>query len=312
MTTPPDIKVTDLAFVRFGAPDLDIMEKYFTDFGMQRSDRTDTTLYMRGSDDEGFIHVTHLRSEPGFIGLAFEAESVDDLEKLAGLEGFSDVGELGGPGGGSVVSTTDPNGFQVEIVAGRSSVGRLEGPMRPTLNDGTEQPRQGVPLRLETGPSHVKRLGHIVLGVKSFRETEQWYKQHFGLVTSDEIAVDENMSVGAFMRCDRGAMHVDHHTLACIELGEAAFNHAAFEVANFDDLMVGHTHLHGADGQHAFGVGRHLLGSQIYDYWVDPYGHMVEHWTDGDLLNNQSPPNMTSLPDLAVSHCGPLLGTPPT
>ena len=24
---------------------------------------------------------------------------------------------------------------------------------------------------------------------------------------------------------------------------------------------------------HAWGVGRHILGSQIFDYWRDPFGH---------------------------------------
>ena len=36
--------------------------------------------------------------------------------------------------------------------------------------------------------------------------------------------------------------------------------------------------------QHHWGVGRHVLGSQIFDYWRDPWGHTLEHWTDGDLM----------------------------
>jgi hypothetical protein len=36
---------------------------------------------------------------------------------------------------------------------------------------------------------------------------------------------------------------------------------------------------------HDWGVGRHFLGSQIFDYWRDPFGHAVEHWTDGDQLD---------------------------
>jgi hypothetical protein len=30
--------------------------------------------------------------------------------------------------------------------------------------------------------------------------------------------------------------------------------------------------------------GRHYLGSQIFDYWKDPFGAEIEHWTDGDQL----------------------------
>ena len=37
--------------------------------------------------------------------------------------------------------------------------------------------------------------------------------------------------------------------------------------------------------EHHAGIGRHVLGSQIFDYWKDPWGHVLEHFTDGDLLN---------------------------
>ena len=87
------------------------------------------------------------------------------------------------------------------------------------------------------------------------------------------------------MRCDRGETYVDHHSFLCIGLGEAAFDHAAFEVEDGDAVMLGHDHLEQAGYEHHAGVGRHILGSQIFDYWKDPWGHVLEHFTDGDLLN---------------------------
>lgn len=311
MTETSGINVTDVAFVRFAAPDLDLMEQYFIDFGMQRSQRTDTALYMRGTDDEGFVHVTELADEPKFIGLAFTADSFADLQQLAQHPDFGDLHDLAGPGGGHAVKATDPNGFEVEVIAGRSSVGKLDSAQRATRNDTIDQPRRGAAVRLEPGPSHVRRLGHVVIEVQDFRATEAWYKNHFGLITSDEIALDETRSLGAFMRCNRGGSHVDHHTLFCLQGKRAAFNHAAFEVANLDDLMTGHSHLQATERQHQWGVGRHILGSQIYDYWLDPYGHMVEHWTDGDLFNDQTPPNIASIDHLIASQWGPTMGGPP-
>ncbi|MFK7919696.1 MAG: VOC family protein [Ilumatobacter sp.] len=305
------IKVTDVAFVRFRAPDLDLMEQFLTDFGLHRSERTETALYMRGAGDEGFVHVTELGDEPEFIGMAFDAASIDDLEVLAGRSDFSDISELDGPGGGGMVSATDPNGFQVEVVAGRRSVGTLESVPQLEHNDAAHRPRRDTTIRLVAGPSHVQRLGHVVINVIDFRESEAWYKERFGLITSDEIAIDETRSLGAFMRCDRGPIHVDHHTLFCVGRGAAGFNHAAFEVADLDDLMAGHTHLQNAAREHQWGVGRHILGSQIYDYWRDPYGHMIEHWTDGDLFDSDVEPNVVGVPDLLGSQWGPMLGGPP-
>ena len=45
-------------------------------------------------------------------------------------------------------------------------------------------------------------------------------------------------------------------------------------------------------------IGRHVLGSQVFDYWRDPWGHMFEHYADGDLLTASSKPgNYPALPE---------------
>jgi catechol 2,3-dioxygenase-like lactoylglutathione lyase family enzyme len=278
------IKVQDVAFVRFSVPDLDGMEAFLTEFGMVRTERSSDALYTRGLDSDPFLHVTH-RGEPAFVGAAFEAASLQDLEILATSEHTS-VEPLDGPGGGSVVRLVDPNGFRIEVVGGRAATSPLETTKSAPTNDAYDTPRFNVLKRLVQGPSHVKRLGHVVLNVRDFRESEAWYKSRFGLITSDEINPGSpDKAVGAFLRCDRGAIPSDHHTLFLLGTGKPAFNHAAFEVADFDDLMCGHDWLKERGRRHEWGVGRHVLGSQIFDYWRDPWGNTLEHWTDGDLLD---------------------------
>lgn len=297
------IKVTDIAYVRFRAPDLDEMEKFLLEFGMVRAERRDKALFMRGTDALPFGHVTEL-GEPGFVGLGFYAESVADLENLAGAHGLAASGS-DAPGGGRRLRFTDPNGFEVDVVAGQQKPAALPVERRLVHNDGEARVRQGEPLRVSPGPSQVKRLGHCVINVRDFRESEAWYKSRFGLVTSDEIEIAPGAPIGAFLRCDRGAVHVDHHTLFPVGTGTPGFNHAAFEVANFDDLMAGHQLLEQSGRRHEWGVGRHILGSQIFDYWRDPWGHTVEHWTDGDLYNNETPPNITGVDQLMGNQWGP-------
>ena len=92
------IKIQDVAYVRFSAPDLDQMETFLTEFGMVRADRTGDALYMRGLDGDAFLHVTH-RGEPRFVAAGFEAASMQDLEALAREEKAS-LDHLDGPGGG--------------------------------------------------------------------------------------------------------------------------------------------------------------------------------------------------------------------
>ena len=82
------IKVHDIAYVRFGAPDLDAMEKFLTDFGLKVSARDDERLYARGTDSSPYVHVTE-RGDPAFLGIAFEAACAEDLEAVAGTPGAS-------------------------------------------------------------------------------------------------------------------------------------------------------------------------------------------------------------------------------
>jgi catechol 2,3-dioxygenase-like lactoylglutathione lyase family enzyme len=94
------IKTQDVAYVRFRAPNLDEMEAFLTDFGMVRAERTGNALYMRGLDENPFLHVTHL-GEPAFLAAGFKAASMEDLQALA-REEKALIDRLDGPGGGSV------------------------------------------------------------------------------------------------------------------------------------------------------------------------------------------------------------------
>src|SRR5262249_39513627 len=105
------IKVTDLAYGRLRAPDLDLAEEFLTQFGMTRADRTPTALYMRGTDATHHIHVTE-KGDPGFVGLAYYAASLDDLRRVAKAPGASAVESIDEPGGGKRVRLKEPNGYQ--------------------------------------------------------------------------------------------------------------------------------------------------------------------------------------------------------
>lgn len=44
-------------------------------------------------------------------------------------------------------------------------------------------------------------------------------------------------------------------------------HHSSFEVHDFDAQALGHQWLKKEGYELAWGVGRHVLGSQIFDYW---------------------------------------------
>ncbi|MEM1112773.1 MAG: VOC family protein [Pseudomonadota bacterium] len=305
-------RAADLAYLRFAAPDLDLMTTFLSDFGFVVSpgetEAGTPCLYSRGTDGDPYVHVVE-QGEPRFIGVGFLMSAAEDIDLLAGMAGASPIESVQLPGGGRRVRFTDSNGFEVDGIHGWETSEPEPPCQRVPVNCGENRQRTEQPVRLQPGPAHVKRIGHCVLFVKDFRRGEAWFKERFGLLTSDEIYLDEDnkaQALGAFMRCDMGDMPVDHHTLFLIGNPDRApgLQHAAFEVHDWDDLMLGHDHLHGGEYRHHWGIGKHLLGSQVFDYWKDPYGHVLEHFTDGDLFSAAVPPHSEPVENLRAVQWG--------
>ncbi len=55
-------------------------------------------------------------------------------------------------------------------------------------------------------------------------------------------------------------------------------HHSSFEVHDFDIQSLGHQWLRDKGYDLVWGVGRHVLGSQIFDYWWDRSGFVLEHY----------------------------------
>jgi catechol 2,3-dioxygenase-like lactoylglutathione lyase family enzyme len=303
-------KAYDVAHVRFRAPDLQKMRSFLLDFGMVDSvaEQAPDRIFMRGTGGAPFVHSTE-RGEAGFAALGIWVRDHADLEQLAAHDGTT-VEPFDAPGGGFVVRLTDPDGYLIEAVAGQEKIPLVEHtlPFPEPWNHAGAHPRIARFRRVAQGPSHVQRLGHCVLGVSNFRRSEQWYKERFGFVTSDEVQPEPGVAIGAFMRADRGDEPCDHHTIFLFERPGGAppeFMHSAFEVADVDDLMTGHDYLMQAGWHSHWGVGRHILGSQIFDYWNDPWGHEIEHWTDGDQLRTADGGGIVGFAELLGGQWGP-------
>jgi hypothetical protein len=228
------------------------------------------------------------------------------LKRLAKAPGATGVENIDEPGGGKRVRLTEPNGYQIEVVCGIDPVKEIPV-KRQKLNSG-ESPlsRAGELMRLPKGPSHVKRVGHGVLMTPRFGETVAWFRDTLGFICSDDVyAENKNNLIGSFNRCDRGDDYVDHHVFFCLAHEKTGLNHLSFEVSDIDDVHMGHEYLKKfGKYEHMWGIGRHVLGSQVYDYWADPWGRVHEHWADSDRLNLANGSNLVSVQDALISQWG--------
>src|SRR6202140_5554985 len=298
-------KVTDIAYGRLRSPDLDVAEEFLTRFGMHRAERTANALYMRGTDPAHHLHVTE-KGDPKFVGIAYYVDNEDGLKKLTKAPGASGIENIDEPGGGKRVRLTEPNGYQIEVVHGIAPAAPI--PLhRQKLNTGQDALlRAGELMRLPKGASHVKRIGHGVLMTPKFGETVAWFRDTLGSVCSDDVYAGEQSNlIGPFNRCDRGDTYVDHHVFFCLNSEKTGLNHFSFEVPGIDDVCMGPEYLRQCGAyEHMWGIGRHVLGSQVYDYWSDPWGRVHEHWADSDRLNLANGSNLVPAEEALTSQWG--------
>jgi catechol 2,3-dioxygenase-like lactoylglutathione lyase family enzyme len=283
----PVIKVADLAWLEFEKPDLDAAERFAHDFGFGTAYRGDRELHLRGALPGSQCVIIRKGAASRFVAPAFRAADHGDLERLARASGVA-VRERREAGGGAAVDLRDPSGVLVRIVAGVEQLPPLPRQRPLVLNSGAVR-RVNATQRPPRKPARIERLGHVVLETPSLRRTLDWYLENLGLIVSDFLYFPGQRDRGptmAFIRCDRGAAPADHHTLAMTLGPGRRYVHSAYQVADLDAVAAGGEFLKERGYKRAWGIGRHIQGSQIFDYWRDPDRLMVEHFADGDMFDN--------------------------
>jgi catechol 2,3-dioxygenase-like lactoylglutathione lyase family enzyme len=303
----PVIKVLDLAWLEFEKPDLDGTEKFARAFGLTPVSQTPDELQLRGTDAGSPCVVVRRGDRSRYAGAAFRAADAADVLRLADATGAK-VEKLPESLGGVVVDLTDPNGVAVRVVTGTHELAALPAQPTRTFNFGHEVHRANATQRPPREPAKVQRLGHVVLQTPRYLQTLDWYLDHLGLIVSDFNYFEGQRERGptmSFIRCDRGETPTDHHTLAMALGPRNRYLHSAFQVADLDALAAGGEHLREQGFRHSWGIGRHIEGSQIFDYWRDPDGLMVEHFADGDLFDCTLEPGWAPLRASGLAQWGP-------
>ncbi|MET9629564.1 VOC family protein [Lentzea sp. NPDC006480] len=303
----PIIKAHDLAWLEFTKPDLRKAEEFGTAFGFTTALRTDSELQLRGTDPGAPCVLIRKGPRERFLGPAFRAADGRDVLRLADVAGVS-LDRLPESIGGVGATVTDPSGLPVRVVADMHDLPALPAQTPLTINAGTSTTRVNALQRPAREPARVRRLGHVVIQTTRYREVLDWYLRHLGLIVSDFLFYPgqrERGPVMSFIRCDRGSVPSDHHTLA-LTLGPAnRYVHSAYQVADLDALAAGGEYLLDHGYRRSWGIGRHIQGSQLFDYWRDPDGFLVEHFTDGDLFDCTLEPGWAPMTASGLAQWGP-------
>ena len=303
----PTSKAVELAYLTFEHPSLEEAERFLTDFGLHVTHRADDGLWFRNTGPSPFCCVVKRAPKARFVGLALAVATREELDALSRLPEATSIEPMDTPGGGERVRLNDPAGFVVEAVHGRSEVEPLahRAPLR--LNSPATQSRINDGQRAAVAPPELTKLGHVVLEVPRFQDSCAWYTRHFGLLPSDVQVLPDGSPMVVFLRMDFGATPSDHHTVAIVQGFAPHFEHCAYEVVDADAVATGQRWMQERRWHHAWGVGRHILGSQVFDYWNDLWGAKHELYSDGDVFTSDHPMGVHEVSRRAMSQWGPVM-----
>ena len=254
-----------LRSVALTVPDLAAAEAFYTRvWRLDVAARNGDTLYLRGSGADH--HLVALHAAPGtprICHVTLRARSaaalaaIADAAIAAGGVVEQDAGEATDAAGGRHVVIRDPDGRRFEIVFGDA---------RRTPDDPppADQPQ---------------RLAHAVLNSHDVDATQAFMERALGFVLADRTRIM------AFMNCDH-----DHHTIAIGITDNDALNHIAFVMPTMEAVMRGGGRMKDAGHGIEWGPGRHGPGNNAFNYFIDPFGIVIEYTADVEQIDDSYRP----------------------
>ena len=284
---PPALgRAIELAFLRWEKRRLAPTERFWRDFGFHIVSATPRRLVARGAGTAPCIAIVEVGRQDRFVGPAFLMSDDTDLHRYVEQMEARWLAPDCLPACGRGVELFDPSGRSVWLLQDQRRVDPmpLRATIAPSTNTARDTPRVNRTVRTPIEPARVVRLGHVVLQTVDFVSMAEWYLRVLGLIPTDVQYLADGSPSLAFCRLDLANQPADHHTLVIVGGIEEKVEHSAYEVLDLDALGQGQQVLRAGGHRHMWGIGRHLLGSQLFDYWFDPDGFEYEHYTDGDVF----------------------------
>jgi catechol 2,3-dioxygenase len=256
--------IAALRSVALDVPDPARAESFYTQvWNLQVAQREGEAVYLRGSGGDHHLLALHAGGEvPRIRQVTLRARSAQALQAVAeavpraGGRILAPVGRIDGPGGGIGLKLRDPHGRIFEVVHG--DVRHEETP-----------PEKDRPVRLT----------HVVLNSHDVDATQRFLGEALGFTLADRtVAI-------AFMNCNS-----DHHTLAVGIADNDALNHIAFLMPDFESVMRGGGRMKDAGFPIQWGPGRHGPGNNLFNYFIDPFGVVIEYTAEVQQVDESYQP----------------------
>ncbi len=252
--------IQGLRSVALSVPDLDAAERFYTQvWRLDVAARDAGALYLRGSGSDH--HLLALHAAPGRPQLRCVTLRARNLAALAA------IGQATRAAGGTLeqapAAATDPAGGQRMLI--RDADGRR---FEVVHGDNLRNPDTPAP------PDQPLRLAHAVLNSHAIDAAQAFLGQALGFVLADRTRIM------AFMNCND-----DHHSLALGDTDNDALNHIAFLMPTLDAVMRGGGRMKDAGHGIEWGPGRHGPGDNAFNYFIDPFGIVIEYTAEVEQID---------------------------
>lgn len=297
------IKAESLAYAVFQRPDFETAKQFFLDFGLQVVSETSQKVFFRGRDGHSVITILEKgQKKIKALGLRVAPDALVKITEATGKAVQSNEVCVGG----DYIALTDPDGLEIHLCNDLNTFDSVPPHVQHHANFSEDKQRVLDVVRHDIAARTVNRLGHTVLAVSEIKKSIEWYQETLGMIVSDfQFLPNDGLPVAAFMRFDCGDTPTDHHSIAIASIIETGHVHTAYEMDDFEEVAIGGEWNRSKGYTHAWGIGRHVLGSQIFDYWREPKGDLFEHYADGDLFDNSVEPGYQLLSKHAQHQWGP-------
>jgi catechol 2,3-dioxygenase len=248
------MSIARVGHVGLTVPDLDVWTDFFCDIaGLQVTDRGTDVVHLTCSHRWAELRLT-AGERYGCDGVGLDVHSADALDALA----------AGAPEFGLEVLDDGP-------APGIDRVVRVAGPSLPVLElcHGAHRAPVGYDAAYPTLGPRPRKLGHVTFLSADMAHTAEVLVEYLGFRLSDTVP-----DAFHWYRCN-----ADHHGIG-LGNGPDTLHHFAFELTCFDELRLLGDHVVRHGRQLVWGPGRHGPGHNLFAYFLDPGGGMVEMYTD--------------------------------
>jgi catechol 2,3-dioxygenase-like lactoylglutathione lyase family enzyme len=251
--------VAGLRSVALNVPDLVAAERFYTEVWRLKVVARNAAIYLAGSGVDAYLLSLHQGGAvPEVRNVTLRARDEASLQVIAAAAqgAGGKVLKVAGPspefGGGQSVVVADLDGRIFEVVFGDA-------------HQTNGESEKDTPIR----------LAHAVLNAHDAAAAQAFLEAVFAFRLIDKTGIM------AFMNCN-----ADHHSLAFGITDNDALNHIAFVMPNVDAVMRGGGRMKDAGHAIEWGPGRHGPGNNTFNYFIDPFGVVIEYTADVEQVDD--------------------------